>query len=118
MKRSFLSWLGALLAGAAGVALAHAHLQSSTPADHSRIATPPNSLVLSFSEPARLTALWIEQEGGAKQKVTDLPSDAARQVSVALPRLAPGSYTVSFRALSADGHVVPGQTHFTLAPAP
>jgi copper resistance protein C len=118
MKRSFLSWSGALLAGVAGLALAHAHLQSATPADHSRITALPSSLMLSFSEPARLTALWIEQEGGAKQKVTELPADPARQVSVPLPRLAPGSYTVSFRALSADGHVVPGETHFTFAPAP
>jgi methionine-rich copper-binding protein CopC len=34
---------------------------------------------------------------------------------VALPALAPGSYQVSYRALSADGHIVPGQLRFTLS---
>jgi len=116
MRRILLTCLGGLMAGAAALVQAHAHLVSATPADNSRLATAPERLVLSFSEAARLTALWIQKQGGEKQKVSDLPADPARQVSVALPRLAPGAYTVSFRALSADGHVVPGEIHFALVP--
>lgn len=116
MRRCFLACLVGVLAAAAGLAQAHAHLLSAIPADSTRIATLPEKLVLRFSEPARLTALWIEQQGGARHKVAALPTGSARQVAVPLPRLAPGTYVVSFRALSADGHVVPGHTRFTFAP--
>lgn len=100
--------------------LAHAHLQSAVPADGSHITRLPASLVLTFSEPARLTGLWIEQVGctgckpGDKKKVSALPAATARQVSVPLPRLAPGTYHITFRTLSEDGHVAPGELRFTL----
>jgi methionine-rich copper-binding protein CopC len=35
---------------------------------------------------------------------------------VPLPALAAGRYRLRWRALSADGHVVPGELHFTLNP--
>jgi methionine-rich copper-binding protein CopC len=118
VKRCLRPFLGALLALAAVLAHAHAHLQSAVPADGSHITRLPATLTLSFSEPARLTVLWIEQEGGAKQKVADLPTVTARQVSVPLPRLAPGSYHITFRTLAPDGHVAPGELRFTFAPEP
>jgi len=99
---------------------AHAHLDSSVPADGSHLATLPANLVLTFSEPARLTVLWIEKDGdkpGDKQKVSALPTATARQLSVPLPRLAPGAYHITFRTLSADGHVAPGELRFTLGPS-
>jgi len=99
------------------MAEAHAHLESAVPAPGSRIARAPASLLLTFSEPARLTVLWIEKDGGEKQKVPDLPAATAKQVRVPLPPLAPGSYHVTFRTLSADGHVAPGELTFTVDPA-
>jgi methionine-rich copper-binding protein CopC len=105
---------GSALLALASEAGAHAHLQAAVPADGSHVTALPASLVLTFSEPARLTVLWIEQEGGAKQKVSALPAETARQLSVPLPRLAPGSYHITFRTLSADGHVAPGELRFTL----
>lgn len=107
---------GAVLTLAAVVAAAHAHLQASVPAEGTHLATLPADLVLTFSEPARLTVLWIEREGGEKQKVSALPSDTARQLSVPLPRLTPGVYHITFRTLSADGHVAPGELRFTVDP--
>ena len=104
---------GALLSGT--VAQAHAHLQTAIPADGSVISAPPATIVLGFSEPARLTAVWIQKDGGAKQKVGSLPSEPARRISVAMPHLAPGSYVVSWRVVGQDSHVVPGQIRFTLS---
>jgi methionine-rich copper-binding protein CopC len=98
-------------------AAAHAHLKAAVPADGSHVATAPASLVLTLSEPARLTVLYIEQAGGAKQQVNPLPAATASQITVALPPLAPGSYHITFRALSADGHVAPGELRFTVDPA-
>jgi len=108
---TFLSGL-ALLACAA-VALAHAHLQTSTPADGSTVTAAPPVVTLKFSEAARLTAAWIQKGDGAKQKLTALPEKPASEVNVTLPSLEPGSYVLSWRAVSDDGHIVPGQIHFT-----
>jgi methionine-rich copper-binding protein CopC len=105
---------GAILLGAAATARAHAQLEEATPADHSVIRTAPAALVLRFSESARLTALWIAQDDGPKHKL-EVPGASQPQLTVALPQLKPGHYLISWRALSADGHVVPGQIRFTLA---
>ena len=96
-------------------ASAHAHLQKSSPADNSLITTSPAVLVLNFSEAARLTALSIQKGSEPRQKLKPLPTTAAQQISVPLPRLTPGSYSVSWHVVSDDGHVMSGTLHFTLA---
>ncbi|MGH8265824.1 MAG: copper resistance CopC family protein, partial [Steroidobacteraceae bacterium] len=85
-----------LLTAGAG-AQAHAHLERAEPADGSVLHAAPRQLVLTFSQPARLTVLWIEPADGKRLKLTGLATEAARQISVALPALAPGRYTVSWR---------------------
>ena len=106
---------GCVLALACSCVLAHAHLEQAQPADGSVLSSAPADLVLRFSEKARLTALWIRHDGGARQKVTPLPGEAQTRITVALPALTPGSYVISWRLVSADGHVVPGQIRFTLS---
>jgi methionine-rich copper-binding protein CopC len=112
---SFLSGLVLVMLGV--TASAHAHLQKSSPADHSVIATSPSDLMLNFSEAARLTALSIQKGSESPQKLP-LPTIAAQQISVPLPRLTPGTYSVSWRVLSEDGHVMSGTLQFTLADHP
>jgi len=97
-----------------GAAYAHAHLTHSVPADGSVLESAPTRLTLTFSESARLTALWIEPEGGARQKLTPPPTADAAEISVDLPPLKPGRYLISWRVVGRDGHVAPGQLHFTL----
>jgi len=109
-----------LLSGLALVALAvtadaHAHLQKSSPADNSVISTPPSNLVLNFSEAARLTALSIQKDSEPAQHLKPLPTAAAQQISVPLPPLTPGTYSVNWRVVSDDGHLMAGALHFTLA---
>jgi methionine-rich copper-binding protein CopC len=106
--------IASLLLLASAGAQAHAHLQQSTPADGSVIATAPAKLVLRFSEAAQLTALSITKQGGARQELAPLPDRAQATIEVALPALTPGRYEVSWRAVSGDGHVMPGTIHFTL----
>ena len=110
---SLFCGLALLMFGVA--ASAHAHLQKSSPADNSVITASPPNLVLNFSEAARLTVLSIQKGSEPKQDLKPLPSAAAQQVSVPLPQLTPGTYTVRWRAVSDDGHVMPGTLHFTLA---
>jgi methionine-rich copper-binding protein CopC len=112
---SLLCGLALLIVGVA--ASAHAHLQKSSPADNSMITASPSNLVLNFSEAARLTVLSIQKGSEPKQDLKPLPAAVAQQVTVPLPQLAPGTYTVSWRAVSDDGHVMPGTLHFTLTAA-
>jgi methionine-rich copper-binding protein CopC len=112
-----LSLLSGLALVTFGVtASAHAHLQKASPADGSVITTSPSNLVLNFSEAARLTALSIQKGDEPRQNLKPLPTTAARQISVPLPQLTPGTYSVTWRVLSDDGHVMSGALHFTLAP--
>jgi methionine-rich copper-binding protein CopC len=98
-----------------GAACAHAHLMASTPAAGAQLTAAPRQLTLEFSEPAQLTALSIGKAGEAPLKLT-APSAAASRISIALPALTPGTWTVRLRALSADGHLMPGAVTFTLMP--
>ena len=109
--------IGITLLAWSAVALAHTHLQKAAPADGSVVTVSPERVVLTFSEAARLTAAWIQKSDGARLKLGPLPEKSAIEVSIALPPLTPGNYVISWRAASADGHVMPGQIHFTLAPS-
>ena len=99
----------------AGPARAHAHLEKSTPAEGTVLTRSPTTLEMTFSEPARLTALSIQKDQEPKQAIKSLPNAAEETVRVALPALSPGAYTVSWRVVSPDGHVMSGALHFTIA---
>ena len=107
---------GLALASLAATASAHAHLQKASPADGSVVTTSPSRIVLNFSEAARLTAASIQKGDEPPQSLKPLPAAAVRQISVPLPQLTPGSYSVTWRVVSEDGHVMSGMLRFTLAP--
>ncbi|HTW38537.1 MAG TPA: copper resistance CopC family protein [Steroidobacteraceae bacterium] len=107
----------ALLLAAATLVHAHAHLKEAMPADGSTLMMPPSRIALHFSEAARLTAAWIQKGGEARRKLAPLPARSAAEIDVPLPPLTPGHYVVSWRVLSDDGHIVPGQLRFTLLPS-
>jgi copper transport protein len=105
--------LAALLLGAPR-ASAHAILLSSAPPDGARIAAAPARAVLRFSEGVQLLrptdAAVVDRagrilSGGARAR--------AGVVVVPLPRaLPPASYTLRYRVVSADAHIVDGATTF------
>jgi methionine-rich copper-binding protein CopC len=107
---------GIALLACSAIAAAHTHLLKSVPADGQVVATAPVSVTLTFSEGARLTAAWIQKGEGPRTKLGPLPEAAAAQVALALPALTPGTYVVSWRAASADGHAMPGGIRFTVSP--
>jgi copper resistance protein C len=110
--------VGLVFSLAATVALAHAHLKKAVPADGGVVSTSAANVVLSFSEPAHLTACWIQKADGPKQKITGLPTAASPDITVPLPQLEPGTYVLSWNVVGDDTHVVPGQLHFTVSGAP
>lgn len=116
MKTSSVLVAAALLALTA-VAQAHTHLKEATPADKSVVNTPPSSVTLKFSAAAKVTALTLHKDGEAEQKLTASPDTASPQVTAALPKLSPGKYSVDYRIVSADGHIMSGQLSFTFDPS-
>lgn len=116
MKKHRSVLLAAAMVMVSGLAQAHTHLQTSTPADNSVVTSPPLQLVLNFSEATRLTALSIEKEGSSESNaVGELPKDSSQALSVPLSPLGAGKYLVKWRALGADKHVMSGTLHFTVA---
>jgi len=109
-------WTALLLAGSFAAAQAHSHLRSSTPAEGSTVAAP-TQVVLGFSEVSQLAALTLARGADALIKVEPLPQQAARQLTVALPKLAAGPWTLGWRVIGDDGHVTHGTIHFTVAPS-
>ncbi|MBM2812654.1 MAG: Cytochrome c protein [Chloroflexi bacterium] len=116
------SWLLAIafaLALVPSPAHAHAELSRSDPAPDSIIERAPARLSLWFSEQPELRfseAHVVDRNRRAVDR-GDLrvePNDKLG-LSVGLPELAPGTYTVTWRVLSAvDGHVTPGAFAFTV----
>ena len=98
-------------------ATAHTHLQKSMPADKSVVSTAPANVVLTFSAAANVTALTLQKGAEKAKPLGPLPAKAAREVTVALPALAPGEYVVNWRVAGEDSHVMSGKLVFTVAAA-
>ena len=99
------------------LAMAHTHLEKSVPADGSSLREAPPKFVLTFAKPARLTALSLQKDAEPAQKLTPLPPAASSEISIPAPPLTAGHYTLSWRAMSDDGHVMPGKITFTITAA-
>ena len=106
--------------GLASPALAHAHLQSATPAEGSTVATAPTEIDLTFSEAVELKFTGVDMTGPGKAVVkTGAATLAAGNRTLKVPlegTLAAGVYTVAWHALSSDGHKTKGSYSFTLKP--
>ena len=96
------------------LAMAHTHLEKSVPADGSSLREAPPKFVLTFAKPARLTALSLQKDAEPARKLTPLPPAASSEISIPAPPLTAGHYTLSWRAMSDDGHVMPGKITFTI----
>jgi methionine-rich copper-binding protein CopC len=117
MKTKLTIWVAALLAVVGQLAYAHTELSGSVPADKAVLEAAPKEVMLHFSAPVRLTALSLQKQGQSKQSLGPLPADASEHVSIAAPALSEGRYTVSWRALSADTHVMTGEFDFAVGAA-
>ncbi len=119
--RAALALLCVLVADAGIVppsAHAHAVLLASAPARRATLIEPPAQVELTFSErlEGAYARLMVEDAGGARVDRNDAalaPGDE-RRVRVSLRLLEPGTYTVRFRVLSVDGHVVESSFAFTV----
>jgi copper resistance protein C len=109
--------LAVALSGAmlAGPCMAHAKLQSSSPAKDAHLTVPPKALTLTFNEAAQLAVLKLTSGGKEIPIPVDKSAKASQTFTFPLPALAPGSYTVQWTAVAADdGHVTKGSFAFSV----
>ena len=101
---------------AAGTCMAHAKLQSSSPAANAHLTEAPKTLTLNFSEAAQLAVLKLARDGKEVPIPLDKSAKAAQTFTLTLPALSPGIYTVQWAAVAADdGHITKGSFVFSIA---
>ncbi|NWG26762.1 MAG: copper resistance protein CopC/CopD [Pseudorhodoplanes sp.] len=106
--------LGALPAFWSAAAFGHASLVSSDPPGGAMVAAMPERAVLSFNEPVAPLALKLVTPGGAISLLAGAQAHD-RTIAVALPRSAEaGTWLLSWRVISADGHPVGGTVAFSV----
>jgi copper resistance protein C len=121
--RAAAAWRAAVAAitvALAPAAFAHAFLDHASPAVGSTVAKSPPEAAVWFSEPLEpaFSTLHVLDPGG---KVVDRGAIKGgtgdrKAMRVSLPPLAPGTYTVKWRALSVDTHVTEGDFTFRVSP--
>jgi copper transport protein len=126
MKRLLL-----LVAGLLGTAFllaapasAHATLVTSSPADGARLASAPRTVSITFDENVGLGKLgYLHVTGPSGNRVDSGAAfhpggDGTRIADNLNPGLGDGTYTASFRVISADSHPVAGTIQFVVGNGP
>ena len=85
---------------------------TTAPADGAMTHGSPERFSANFPHPMILKTVTLTAQGQAPVVVNVPAAPASAAVSVALPRLAPGSYTAAWTAEGADGHEMSGSIRF------
>ena len=83
-----------------------------TPADGAMLTGSPEAFTATFPHPMTLRSVTITPQGRPAIQAPVAAAAATTRVSAALPRLAPGSYTLAWTAQGADGHTMNGSIRF------
>lgn len=101
--------------GLAGPASAHDVLISSDPADGSTLAKAPTSMTFTFDQPVQNFDPVMSLLGpDGRQYATGTPTVSGNVVTGSVGTGPAGAYTGAYRIVSADGHPVTGEVHFTM----
>lgn len=107
-----------VLAAPVTSALAHSMLVKAEPPRRAVLTKSPTQVRLWFNEKIEGDYASLVVLDAQKQPITDakptLAPDDQKSIVLPLPELAPGKYSVKFRVLSVDGHVVESTFDFTV----
>ena len=117
-----LAWYGSvlmlLLLMAPSSSWSHAYLVKSSPARRAALTNAPTRVVLWFNErlEGQFSRLSVWNHQGEQVDTGDIQvgPDDFKKLSVSLPALSAGTYTVKYRVLSVDGHIVDAEFPFTV----
>jgi len=112
------SLLGLTIAIAPAIAFAHGKLESADPAVGSTVSTVASPLRMTFNEelePAFSTARVTDASGNAiSTEKAKVDGANPRVLTVAVPKLTAGTYSVTWAVMTHDGHKVKGEYKFSV----
>ena len=118
MKLVTSVFLVGLLLWVPSLAFAHAFLVKSVPPGRATLFTSPAKIQLWFNErlePRYSSASVFDSDGKRMdQDNAQISPDDPKQLAIGVKQLQAGKYTVKFRVLSVDGHVVEQSFPFTI----
>jgi methionine-rich copper-binding protein CopC len=101
---------------------AHALLAKSEPARKATLARSPSDVRLWFNERLEPAFSSLRVLDAAGKPVTgehaEVTADNPKRMTLALPPLPPGTYSVHYQVLSVDGHTVKASFEFTVKEPP
>jgi len=116
--KTILYGLASLVIVVGQSALAHAYLVKSVPAGRATLFSSPGKVQLWFNErlEPQYSSASVFDPGGKRVDADNaqVSAEDPKQLTVALKPIPGGRYTVKFRVLSVDGHVVEQSFPFTL----
>lgn len=117
MKRILLALFAmAMPIVATPAASAHTAVRETSIAENATLSASPASFTVTFSAATGLANVTLTNAAGREIALDYTPPRAmAATFTIPLPALAPGGYTIAWRTMAHDGHVMPGAIHFTVA---
>lgn len=101
---------------AAGPAVAHTSVVSTSISENARLAAAPDTFTVEFSAPVGLASVALNNAEGSSVPLSFQPTrQMAARHTIALPNLGAGSYTLSWRTIARDGHAMQGSLHFVVS---
>lgn len=99
-------------------AFAHTAITQTSIPNGGSVFASPAAYNVTYGAPVRLATVELKNAAGQVVPLTFRPAPAPAGIfAIPLPRLAAGSYTMAFRAMGGDGHVMNNQTTFTIGAA-
>lgn len=98
----------AIIVMSAGAAHAHSTLRSVSPASGTILNASPAEVIMTFSEPARLTSVVVDEPGKGERRLEVTPDGLASTFTLPAPMLGSGRNEIRWKALSKDGHPIQG----------
>ncbi len=114
----FVILLVMLLLFQANSVMAHATLVKSDPPRRASLSLPPKQIQLWFNEKIEGSYASVTVLDSNKNSITenspDVILDDPKSVVLNIPQIEPGRYTVQYRVMSVDGHVIESSFDFSV----
>lgn len=98
--------------------MAHATLVKSDPPRRASLSTPPKQIQLWFNEKIEGSYASVMVLDSNKKSITDnnpeVVLDDPKSVVLSIPEIESGRYTVQYRVMSVDGHVIESSFDFSV----
>ncbi|OYX47878.1 MAG: hypothetical protein B7Y90_12365 [Alphaproteobacteria bacterium 32-64-14] len=115
MKNKLLTAVLAAALLGASPAFAHGGMMETSIHDNASFAQAPAEFKVSFEKESAITNFMLMTADKKMIAVEFKPSKAPlKEFTIPLPKLDKGSYTLSWKSMSKDGHAMPGAVHFTV----